>query len=41
VNENFQLSAAAIADRIQLEVDNFSGGAHAADDRTLVVVKVL
>jgi sigma-B regulation protein RsbU (phosphoserine phosphatase) len=41
VNENFQRSAAAIADRIQLEVDNFSGGAHAADDRTLVVVKVL
>jgi len=32
--------ADGIADRILEEVDRFSGGAHAADDRTLVVLKV-
>ena len=38
--ENSQLSADAIADRILEAVDEFSGGAHPADDRTLVVLKV-
>jgi phosphoserine phosphatase RsbU/P len=41
VNENFQLTSAAIAERILEAVDTFSEGAHAFDDRTLVVVKVL
>ncbi|MGA8234132.1 MAG: SpoIIE family protein phosphatase [Candidatus Acidiferrales bacterium] len=41
VNENFALTSAAIAERILEAVDTFSGGAHAFDDRTLVVVKVL
>ena len=36
-----QASAAdGIADRILEEADNFSGGKHPADDRTLVVLKV-
>jgi sigma-B regulation protein RsbU (phosphoserine phosphatase) len=41
VNESFELTSAAIAERILDAVDTFSGGAHAFDDRTLVVVKVL
>ena len=35
-----QLSADGIADRILEEVDQFSGGQHPFDDRTLVVLKV-
>src|SRR5579863_10431852 len=40
ITTNHKLSADAIADRILEEVDAFSGGAHPADDRTLLVVKV-
>ncbi|HUO35534.1 MAG TPA: SpoIIE family protein phosphatase [Candidatus Acidoferrum sp.] len=38
--DNKSLSADGIADRILEAVDEFSGGAHPADDRTLVVLKV-
>jgi phosphoserine phosphatase RsbU/P len=38
--ENNKLSADGLADRILEAVDEFSGGAHPADDRTLVVLKV-
>ena len=41
ITENAKLSAAAIADKILEEVDNFSGGAHPFDDRTLVVLKAI
>jgi sigma-B regulation protein RsbU (phosphoserine phosphatase) len=41
VTENHDKSADAIADSILEEVDRFSGGQHPADDRTLVVVKVM
>jgi phosphoserine phosphatase RsbU/P len=41
VNKNFALNSAEIAERILEAVDTFSGGAHAFDDRTLVVLKVL
>jgi sigma-B regulation protein RsbU (phosphoserine phosphatase) len=37
---NQHLGADGIADRILEEADNFSGGIHPADDRTLVVLKV-
>jgi phosphoserine phosphatase RsbU/P len=40
VFENQHLGADGIADRILEEADNFSGGIHPADDRTLVVLKV-
>jgi phosphoserine phosphatase RsbU/P len=40
IAENHELSSNAIADKILEEVDSFSGGAHPADDRTLVVLKV-
>ncbi|MGA8222546.1 MAG: SpoIIE family protein phosphatase [Candidatus Acidiferrales bacterium] len=40
IAENHELSSNAIADKILEEVDRFSGGAHPADDRTLVVLKV-
>lgn len=36
-----ELSATEIADRILADVDQFSGGAHPADDRTLVILKVV
>jgi sigma-B regulation protein RsbU (phosphoserine phosphatase) len=41
VTQNAQRSAADIADRILDDVEAFSGTAHAFDDRTLVVLKVL
>ena len=41
VYETHAQSADAIADRVLEEVDRFSGGKHPADDRTLVVLKVL
>ncbi|HWF40284.1 MAG TPA: SpoIIE family protein phosphatase [Candidatus Acidoferrales bacterium] len=41
VTETHMQSSDAIADRILEEVDRFSGGKHPADDRTLVVLKVL
>jgi phosphoserine phosphatase RsbU/P len=41
VNETHAQPADAIADRILEEVDRFSGGKHPADDRTLVVLKVM
>jgi sigma-B regulation protein RsbU (phosphoserine phosphatase) len=41
VSQNAQRSAADIADRILDDVEAFSGTAHAFDDRTLVVLKVL
>jgi phosphoserine phosphatase RsbU/P len=40
VAENPGLSADGLADRILVEADRFSGGQHASDDRTLVVLKV-
>jgi phosphoserine phosphatase RsbU/P len=40
IAENHELSSNAIADKILEEVDRFSGGAHPADDRTLVVLKI-
>ena len=40
ISENSGLSADGVADRILEAVDEFSGGAHPADDRTLVVLKV-
>jgi phosphoserine phosphatase RsbU/P len=40
IAEHHELSPNAIADKILEEVDRFSGGAHPADDRTLVVLKV-
>jgi len=40
ISQNPSLSADGIADRILEAVDEFSGGAHPADDRTLVVLKV-
>ncbi len=40
ITANAQLSAAGLADLLLEEVDRFSGGAHAFDDRTLVVLKV-
>jgi phosphoserine phosphatase RsbU/P len=39
--ENAQDTAANLAEKILEQVDVFSGGAHAADDRTLVVMKVI
>ncbi len=41
VTQNAQRSAADIADRILDDIEAFSGTAHAFDDRTLVVLKVL
>jgi sigma-B regulation protein RsbU (phosphoserine phosphatase) len=41
VSENHDKPADAIADSILEEVDRFSGGKHPADDRTLVVVKMM
>ena len=41
VSETHAQTSDAIADRILEEVDGFSGGKHPADDRTLVVLKVL
>lgn len=38
---NAALSAAEIADRLLADVDQFSGGVHPFDDRTLVVLKVI
>jgi sigma-B regulation protein RsbU (phosphoserine phosphatase) len=40
IAEHHGLSSNAIADKILEEVDRFSGGAHPADDRTLVVLKI-
>lgn len=40
IAENAALTADGLADRILEAVDDFSGGAHPADDRTLVVLKV-
>ncbi|HWG59037.1 MAG TPA: SpoIIE family protein phosphatase [Candidatus Acidoferrales bacterium] len=40
IAESHKLSSDGIADRILEEVDRFSGGAHPADDRALVVLKV-
>jgi len=40
IAEHHELSSNAIADKVLEEVDRFSGGAHPADDRTLVVLKV-
>jgi sigma-B regulation protein RsbU (phosphoserine phosphatase) len=40
VAANMRLSTSALADLLLEEVDKFSGGAPAADDRTLVVLKV-
>ena len=39
--DHAQNTAANIAEKILEQVDIFSGGAHAADDRTLVVMKVI
>jgi phosphoserine phosphatase RsbU/P len=41
VSANAELSAADLADRVLADVDQFSGGAHPFDDRTLVVLKVI
>jgi phosphoserine phosphatase RsbU/P len=40
IAEHHDLTSNGIADKILEEVDRFSGGAHPADDRTLVVLKV-
>ena len=40
IAQHHELGANAIADKILEEVDLFSNGAHPADDRTLVVLKV-
>ena len=40
-HEHHNLSADGIADHILEEVDEFSGGKHPTDDRTLVVLKVM
>jgi phosphoserine phosphatase RsbU/P len=40
IAQHHELSANEIADKILEEVDKFSNGAHPADDRTLVVLKV-
>ena len=40
ISEHHDLAPDALADRILEELDRFSGGAHPADDRTLVVLKV-
>ena len=40
IAEHHELPSNGIADKILEEVDSFSGGAHPADDRTLVVLKV-
>jgi phosphoserine phosphatase RsbU/P len=40
ITANHHLNSDGIADRILEEVDAFSGGAHAFDDRTLLVLKV-
>jgi sigma-B regulation protein RsbU (phosphoserine phosphatase) len=40
IAQHHELSANEIADKILEEVDRFSNGAHPADDRTLVVLKV-
>jgi phosphoserine phosphatase RsbU/P len=41
VEAHAKLPAAEIADNLLVDVDQFSGGAHPFDDRTLVVVKVI
>ncbi|MGC1106789.1 MAG: GAF domain-containing SpoIIE family protein phosphatase [Candidatus Acidiferrales bacterium] len=41
VSAHAALPAAEIADRLLADVDQFSGGAHPFDDRTLVVLKVI
>ncbi len=41
VSAHAELPAAEIADRLLADVDQFSGGAHPFDDRTLVVLKVI
>jgi phosphoserine phosphatase RsbU/P len=41
IAENAQLPAGHLADRLLASVDDFSGGAPLADDRTLLVIKVL
>jgi phosphoserine phosphatase RsbU/P len=38
--QHHELPSNVIADKILEEVDRFSNGAHPADDRTLVVLKV-
>jgi phosphoserine phosphatase RsbU/P len=40
IAEHHEAAPDALADRILEELDRFSGGAHPADDRTLVVLKV-
>jgi sigma-B regulation protein RsbU (phosphoserine phosphatase) len=40
IAEHHEAVPDALADRILEELDRFSGGAHPADDRTLVVLKV-
>jgi sigma-B regulation protein RsbU (phosphoserine phosphatase) len=40
ISEHHEVAPDALADRILEELDRFSGGAHPADDRTLVVLKV-
>jgi len=40
IAENHELAAQGLADKILEAVDLFSGGAHPADDRTVVVLKV-
>jgi sigma-B regulation protein RsbU (phosphoserine phosphatase) len=40
ITANQHLTADGISDRILEEADNFTGGNHPADDRTLVVLKV-
>lgn len=40
IAQNHRLSSNELADKILEEVDQFSNGAHPADDRTLVVLKV-
>jgi sigma-B regulation protein RsbU (phosphoserine phosphatase) len=40
IAEHHDTAPDALADRILEELDRFSGGAHPADDRTLVVLKV-
>ena len=41
ITENQHATADGIADRILEEVDRFSGGKHPADDRTVLVLKVV
>jgi serine phosphatase RsbU (regulator of sigma subunit) len=40
ISEHHDFTPDGLADRILEELDRFSGGAHPADDRTLVVLKV-